>query len=776
MSSYNHFRCSCCEGPFNGGNCPGCSSVGSGNEFVYDPNPNSFDNPLDFSYQSPQPHDDDDDDDEEQYESSVEDLKLNPSESEDLSEDLSDIERRSERKFQIFSNPISDEEIISPKIDPHHFNVESDLIESFLNQDTSIISYPMFFSLLEEFSSELAHIDLISIEIEEDDFDPEEEIRLVEKLLYDNSSPQPLEEFNYENYDALIESFSLSPIPIEDNDSLMEDIYLFLTPDDSMPPGIENDDYESEEDILFLEELLSNDSPSLPKNESFHFDVPSSPHPPAKPTDDGIYFEPDMRLLIAKVVGDISKHYVLMPRLLPTQPTLCPVIHTLLPFSSENEDKVHPLSHRGFKASQLISDFSESPMMIYGGNIPILEILKSSTTNVETPIIEEVFHEVSESFQEESSSSLLNNDVQQSPEEVTLTQINTQSISINMIHNGDEASTSHNVFNERLEDVYFDADTSFHDPSNVHTYYHPYPHEKKWTKDLPLHKIIGDPKSSVRTRGQLANSCLFSCLLSSIEPANVAEALRDADWVSAMQEELDQFARLKNKKDESSLVIRNKPRLVAVGYSQQEGIDYDETFAPVARIEAIRLFLAYAAHKDFTVYQMDVKTTFLNGILKEEVYVGQPPGFVSKPYPDHVYALDKAIFGMENCDTVPIPMVEQAKLKLDLVGKPVDHTDYRSMIGSLMYVTSSRPDIMFTTCMYVRYQANPNEHRVSDVKRIFRYLKGTINLGLWYPKDSGFDLTAYSDADHAGCHLDQKTNRNFSSQIEKIGENLARII
>nr|GFB46715.1 retrovirus-related Pol polyprotein from transposon TNT 1-94 [Tanacetum cinerariifolium] len=167
--------------------------------------------------------------------------------------------------------------------------------------------------------------------------------------------------------------------------------------------------------------------------------------------------------------------------------------------------------------------------------------------------------------------------------------------------------------------------------------------EPKGTKDHPLHKIISDPKLSVQTRGQLANSCLFSCLLSSIKPANVAEALRDADWVSAMQEELDQFARLKvwrlvprpegksviktkwifnNKKDESSLVIPKKARLVAVGYSQQEGIDYDETFAPVTRIEAIRLFLAYAAHKNFTIFQMDVKTVFLNGILKEEVYVG----------------------------------------------------------------------------------------------------------------------------------------------------------
>nr|GEY85886.1 hypothetical protein [Tanacetum cinerariifolium] len=214
------------------------------------------------------------------------------------------------------------------------------------------------------------------------------------------------------------------------------------------------------------------------------------------------------------------------------------------------------------------------------------EIMKSSTMNVETSINEEVFHEISESFQGESSSSSLNDDVQQSPKEVILPQTNTQSVLNN----------------------------------------------KKWTKDRPLHKIIGDPKSSVRTRGQIANSCFFSCLLSSIEPGNVAEALRDADW---------------NKKDESSLVIRNKARLVAVGYSQQEGIDYDETFAPVARIEDIRLFLAYAAHKDFTVYQMDVKTAFLNGILKEEVYVGQPLGFVSKQYPDHVYALDKALYGLE---------------------------------------------------------------------------------------------------------------------------------
>nr|GEU67701.1 hypothetical protein [Tanacetum cinerariifolium] len=263
--------------------------------------------------------------------------------------------------------------------------------------------------------------------------------------------------------------------------------------------------------------------------------------------------------------------------------------------------------------------------------------MKSSKTNVETSNIkipsneEELFHESSESFQGESSSSSLDENIQESLEEVGVPSSNTQSISNNMIRNVDEASTSHNVFNERLEDAYFDSSTSFHDPFNVHTFYQPYPHEKMWTKDHPLHKIIGDPKSSVRTRGQLANSCLFSCLLSSIEPANVAEALRDADWVSAMQDELDQFTIIKtkwifeNKKDESSLVIQNEARHVAVGYSEQEGIDYDETFAPVSRIEAIHLFLAYVAHKDFTVFQTDVKIAFLNGNLKEEVYVGQPP-------------------------------------------------------------------------------------------------------------------------------------------------------
>ncbi|GJZ30834.1 hypothetical protein Tco_0575881 [Tanacetum coccineum] len=235
---------------------------------------------------------------------------------------------------------------------------------------------------------------MISSEIDEADFDPEEEIRFVEKLLYDNSSPRPPEELNSKNFDVVIKSFSPSPILVEDSDSLMEEIDIFLALDDSIPPSIENDDYDSEGDILFLEELLSNDSLSLPENESFHFDHyydPSSPRPPAKPPDDdGIHFdiEPDTGILTAKVVDDISEHYVLMPSILPTHPTRCPVIDTLLPFSSENENKIfnssilasneekspHLFSHRGFKAFQIISDFSESLMMIYGGDSPILDV------------------------------------------------------------------------------------------------------------------------------------------------------------------------------------------------------------------------------------------------------------------------------------------------------------------------------------------------------------------------------------------------------------------
>ncbi|GJT36423.1 hypothetical protein Tco_0926842 [Tanacetum coccineum] len=230
--------------------------------------------------------------------------------------------------FKFFSNPLFDldEEIVSTKVNLiqnevlesitsippgiDSFYAESNLIKSLLNRNTLIDSSSKIDSLLDEFADELTLLKSIPPGINDDNLDPEGKIHLVERLLYDNSSPRPLEELNVENS---IESFSPSPIPVEDSDSLMEEIDLFLTLDDSMPPGIENDDYDSEGDILFLKELLSNDSSSLPENESFHFNIPSSPRPPAKSPDDGIYFEPEMEILTVKVVGNIFEHHVLTP-------------------------------------------------------------------------------------------------------------------------------------------------------------------------------------------------------------------------------------------------------------------------------------------------------------------------------------------------------------------------------------------------------------------------------------------------------------------------------
>nr|GEY45513.1 hypothetical protein [Tanacetum cinerariifolium] len=287
--------------------------------------------------------------------SSVENLVPNPSESEDLFDMTTShfLMKIFERK--LFESSF-DEEIISMKIDPHHFNAKSDLIESLLNHDSLIISSSSKIEyLLDEFADELILLKTIPPGIDETDCDPEEEVRLIEKLLYDNSSHHPSEEFIFENSDAAIESFSPCPIFVEDSDSFMEEIDLSFTLDDLMPPGIEEDDYDSEWDMLIFEESLSNDSLSLPENKSFHFDILSSSRPSAKLPDD------DSGILTVKVVDDISKHDVLMPRLLPTQPTLV----------SNQKKSPHLLSHQEFKASQL---HSECPMMIYEGNTPILDV------------------------------------------------------------------------------------------------------------------------------------------------------------------------------------------------------------------------------------------------------------------------------------------------------------------------------------------------------------------------------------------------------------------
>ncbi|GJV28969.1 retrovirus-related pol polyprotein from transposon TNT 1-94 [Tanacetum coccineum] len=408
------------------------------------------------------------------------------------------------------------------------------------------------------------------------------------------------------------------------------------------------------------------------------------------------------------------------------------------------------------------------------------------------------------------------------------------------------------------------------DNTDVHSF-QPQSHDYRWTRDHPLEQVRGNPTMPVQTRRQLA-----------IDPEMCMFVLT----IEAMQDELHQFDRLKvwelvdkpfgkmiiklkwlwkNKKDEDQTVIRNKARLVAKGYAQEEGIDFEESFAPVARLEAVRIFVAHAAHKSFPIYQMDVKTAFLNGPLKEEVYVAQPEGFVDPDHPEKVYLLRKALYGlkqaprawydelsnflmskgfskgtidptlfkikygedillvqiyvddiifgstnpkyskrfeklmhsrfemslmgemkfflglqihqspkgifinqakyaleilkkhnMDNCHSIGTPLATKPKLDVDLSGEPVDQSDYRSKIGSLMYLTSSRPDLVQAVCYCARYQARPTQKHLKEVKRIFKYLKGTINMGLWYPKDSGFELTAFSDADHAGC-IDTRT-------------------
>ncbi|GJY87005.1 putative ribonuclease H-like domain-containing protein [Tanacetum coccineum] len=389
----------------------------------------------------------------------------------------------------------------------------------------------------------------------------------------------------------------------------------------------------------------------------------------------------------------------------------------------------------------------------------------------------------------------------------------------------------------------------------------------------PQSQILGDLTSPVQTRGTLKKSkfgasafvsyvhdqqrnnhtdylhCLFACFLSQFEPSSVAQALNDSAWVEAMQEEMQQFINqkvwqlvplpkgkfaigtkwiLKNKRDARGIVVRNKARLVAQGHRQEEGIDYDEVFAPVARIEAIRLFLAFASYMGFMVYQMDVKSAFLYGEIEEEVYVTQPKGFKdphaclqscesfvwSSSSTQGMVYVDDIIFGSTNqawCDEFEVLMkgefemsamgeltfflglqvkqnpdgifISQDKYVQDMLKKfdmenvrpattpfeaskpkskdePDDAVNvhlYRSMIGSLMYLTASRPDIQFAVSACSRHQVTPLTSNLNAVKKIFKYLKGQPKLGLWYPRDSPFVLEAYSDSDYAGSHGDRKS-------------------
>ncbi|GKB29523.1 retrovirus-related pol polyprotein from transposon TNT 1-94 [Tanacetum coccineum] len=445
----------------------------------------------------------------------------------------------------------------------------------------------------------------------------------------------------------------------------------------------------------------------------------------------------------------------------------------------------------------------------------------------------------------------------------------------------EESPTTPTFHDDPLNESPNEDSTSHGSSSNVRQIHTPLEHIGKWTKDHPIANVIGDPSRSVSTRKQLHTDvmwCYFDAFLTLVEPKNFKQAMTEPSWIDAMQEEIHEFERLKVKTYESGGVLKNKARLAAQGFRQEEGIDFEESFAPVAKIEAIRIFVANAAYKNMTIYQMDVKTAFLNGELKEEVYVSQPEGFVDQDNPSHVYKLKKALYGLKqpprawydmlsrflisqkfskgavdptlftrhagndillvqiyvddiifastntamcnefanqmtnkfkmsmmgqmsfflgvqisqsprdifinqskydseivkkyglhSTDSVDTPMIENKKLDEDLQGKLVDATLYRDMIGSLMYLTSSRPDLNHVVCLCARYQAKPTEKHLQAVKRIFRYLNGTINMGLWYSKDTDMSLTAYADADHARC---QDTRRSTSGSAQFLGDKL----
>nr|GEW69045.1 Gag-Pol polyprotein [Tanacetum cinerariifolium] len=270
------------------------------------------------------------------------------------------------------------------------------------------------------------------------------------------------------------------------------------------------------------------------------------------------------------------------------------------------------------------------------------------------------------------------------------------------------------------------------------------------------------PGPQFRTRRLLESNgemCMFAFTVSRTEPKNIKEAMADSAWIELIQEELHQI----DRSDVWELVDRP----LSKGYAQKEGVNFEESFAPVARLEAGRLLIAYVAHKSFTVYQMDVKIEFLYVPLKEEVYVNQPDGFVDPYHPDKVYRLKKVLYGLKQAPRACIgtPMATK-HLDADLSGTPVDQTKYRSMVRALMYLTASRPDIMHATCYCARYQAKPTEKHLTAVKRIFRYLKDTINMGLWYLKDTSFELTAFLDSDQAGC-LDSR--KSTSGGIQFLG-------
>nr|GEX05739.1 hypothetical protein [Tanacetum cinerariifolium] len=283
------------------------------------------------------------------------------------------------------------------------------------------------------------------------------------------------------------------------------------------------------------------------------------------------------------------------------------------------------------------------------------------------------------------------------------------------------------------------------------------------TTIISMTRMVKDQGRLTQINNNDFHTCMFVCFLLKEEPKRVHQALKDPSLIEAMQEELLQFKTQKvwvlvdllnrkraigtkwvfrNKKDKRGILVRNKARLVAQGHTQEEGVDYEEVFAPVVRIEAIQLFLDCAFFMGFMVYQMDVISAFLYGLKKSQ---------------DKYVAGILRNFGLTDGKLASTPIDTEKPLLKDHDGEDVDVHTYRSMIGSLMYLTSLRLNIMSAVCACAGFQVIPKASHLHTVKRIFRYLKGKPHLGLWYPKDSPFNLVAYSDSDYAGASLDRKS-------------------
>ncbi|GJV67750.1 putative ribonuclease H-like domain-containing protein [Tanacetum coccineum] len=299
----------------------------------------------------------------------------------------------------------------------------------------------------------------------------------------------------------------------------------------------------------------------------------------------------------------------------------------------------------------------------------------------------------------------------------------------NMFSLGDNATlkaTHADFFGDETKVDMSNITTTYPVPSTPNTRIH---------KDHSLDHVIEDVQSGVQTR-KMTRTTNEQGFISTVYEEKTHENLQNCLF--------------------ACLLSQVKPKK---GYTQEEGIHYDEVFAPVARIEAIRLFLAYASFKDFVVYQMDVKSEFLYGNIEEEVYVCQPLGFEDPEFPDRVYKVEKALYGLHQALRAwkTYTMETSKPLLKDAKAEDVDVHLYRSMIRSLMYLIAFRPDIIFVVCASARFQVTPKVSHLHAVKRIFRYLKGQPKLGLWYPKDSPFDLEAYTDSDYAGASLDRKS-------------------